>query len=206
MRDPRERLRGKLRLGDGVVLELEIGVELHQLGPVGAGAGGHRSRCPSPRAPSSLQSGRRPARRRRDRRRRRARRRAGGRARSPVSSVSPRRRWKRPSASGSEPMLEANGALAVARRSSRARRDRPLRRRRACPRRRGARAGAVAAGRRRRATATLQRERLAGEELQALGALLPDERRRRDRRLARAPLAQPGVPLGRVASRRRVRR
>ena len=41
VRDAREGLRGKLRLCDGVVLELEIGVELHQLGPVGARAGAH---------------------------------------------------------------------------------------------------------------------------------------------------------------------
>ena len=42
VRDARERLRGKLRLGDRVVLELQVGVELHQLGPVGTRAGAHR--------------------------------------------------------------------------------------------------------------------------------------------------------------------
>ena len=33
-----ERLRRQLRLGDGVVLELEVGRDLHQVGPVGTGA------------------------------------------------------------------------------------------------------------------------------------------------------------------------
>src|SRR5919106_3020005 len=43
-----------------------------------------------------------------------------------------------------------------------------------------------------------ERERLSGEELQALGSLLPDERRRGDRNLARPPLAEPCPALGRV--------
>ena len=38
VRDDPQRLDGQLRLGDGVVLELELGRELHQIGPVGAGA------------------------------------------------------------------------------------------------------------------------------------------------------------------------
>ena len=37
-----ERLGRKLRLAQGVVLELELGRDLHQLRPVGAGAGAHR--------------------------------------------------------------------------------------------------------------------------------------------------------------------
>ena len=39
--EPREGVGRQLRLGDGVVLELEVRVELHQRGPVGAGASAH---------------------------------------------------------------------------------------------------------------------------------------------------------------------
>ena len=41
LRDARQRLRRELRLGHRVVLELQVGVELHQLGPVRARAGAH---------------------------------------------------------------------------------------------------------------------------------------------------------------------
>ena len=41
--DARQHLDGQLRLGDGVVHELEVGSELHQVGPVGTCARAHRS-------------------------------------------------------------------------------------------------------------------------------------------------------------------
>src|SRR3990170_3098163 len=41
-----------------------------------------------------------------------------------------------------------------------------------------------------------KRERLAREELKAIGTFLPDEHGGRDRRLAGAPFAQPGAALG----------
>ena len=44
----------------------------------------------------------------------------------------------------------------------------------------------------------MELERLAGEELQAVGTFVPDESRRRDRRLARAPLPEADTTLGRV--------
>ena len=40
--DVDDRLARELRLGEGVVLELELGCELHQARPVRAGAGAHR--------------------------------------------------------------------------------------------------------------------------------------------------------------------
>ena len=43
VRDARERLRRKPDLRDHVVLELEIRIDLHELGPVGAGPRGHGS-------------------------------------------------------------------------------------------------------------------------------------------------------------------
>ena len=39
---PRQRLGRELRFGDGVVLELEVGIELHELRPVGTRACAHR--------------------------------------------------------------------------------------------------------------------------------------------------------------------
>ena len=138
-----QRVGRELGLGDRVVLELEIGRELHQLRPVGTRARTHRS-LSSPPASTSLRGARPRARRPPDRPRTPARRRASGRRARRSRPSSPRRRWKRPSASGSSPTskrtLRSPFPPAQPRPRSR-RRVRP----RECPHRRGARAGVAAA-------------------------------------------------------------
>ena len=118
---------GQLGLADGQVLELEVGRDLHQLGPVGT-ASGSSSSCYFGSGADLLQrpgavEEHRPARvlARIDRRtgpRRRASGRDGGRSRSPSSN----RSRNRPSASGGRSTVEPQHALAGRSRPSRARR------------------------------------------------------------------------------------
>ena len=152
----------------------------------------------SPRSSKSLQSGPHRARRLPDRRRTRARRRASGRG--------ARRSRRSGRAVGGSARRRAEASRSRSGRPARPRRD-PAERSQVDGFARDERARVVAQlelePRRRdsvrgRQMPTSNRERLAGEELKPLLAFAAEQRGRGDRRLARAPLAQPGPALGRV--------